>query len=349
MTALVLIGIAAGGLATFAVFQLVRPILGGRMVWPALGAALVSAVATSLVGVLSGAGDLAYFVGLSSFAMPVLVVLEAAAIAAGADRVGRWTLMLAWGVLVFPVVATVPLLATADCVTADCRFEDFGGALPLFLSASVFILLAWLPATATTLRPALDRAALSGGAAAGALLSFWLAFAVWLASLEGAIDSYTPRILLAGVVGPASAAIGWFIFDQLRDIRRHGFRSLGAGIFAGIAATAPGAVSVSFPWSVVVGGLAGVIAGLVYSAPVGQNAGVATRWGLALAAATAVGFLAPPISGDTVGILFSAQVSALFVPAVTFTGVALYALLVSTPAWIVLRRRAGQVRAAATG
>ena len=70
---------------------------------------------------------------------------------------------------------------------------------------------------------------------------------------------------------------------------------------------------------------------------------------LALAAATAVGFLAPPISGDAVGILFSAQVSALFVPAVTFTGVALFSLLVSAPAWIVLRRRAGRARVAQPG
>ena len=40
-----------------------------------------------------------------------------------------------------------------------------------------------------------------------AIVIFWLAFAVWLAHLEGRLDSYVPRILLAalivdGVVNP---------------------------------------------------------------------------------------------------------------------------------------------------
>lgn len=336
MTPLVLIGLAAGCLATLAVFQLVRPVLGGRMVWPAVGAGLASAVVTALVGVLSGAGDLSYFLGLSSFALPVLVLLEAAAIGSGANRVARWVLMLAWGVLVFPIAATVPLLATADCLSNDCRFEDFGGALPLFVSSTVFVVLAWVPAG--TVRTGVNRAPLGPAAAVGAVLCFWFAFVIWLASLEGAIDVYTPRILLAGVLGPASAALGWFIVDRLRNLQRSWVRSLAPGLLAGMLAATPGAVSVSFPWSLVVGGLAGIVAGLVHSASVSRQAGVATRWGITLLAATAVGFLAPPVSGDTVGILFSAQVSALVIPALAFVGVAVYSVVVSAPAWVFLRR-----------
>jgi Amt family ammonium transporter len=57
-----------------------------------------------------------------------------------------------------------------------------------------------------------------------------------------------------------------------------------------------------------------------------------------LLGATAVGFLAPPISGDTVGILFSAQVGVLATPLMAFFGVAIGAALVSAPVWVLLRR-----------
>src|SRR5690606_21829046 len=150
----------------------------------------------------------------------------------------------------------------------------------------------------------------------------------------GAVDVYTPRIVAAGLLGPSAAALGWFLVDRLRDLGRSWVRGLGPGLLAGMLASAPGAVTVSFPWTIVVGGLAGIVAGLVHATAGARQAGVATRWGMTLLAATAVGFLAPPIWGDTVGILFSAQVSALLIPAVAIVGVSLYSLLVSAPAWI---------------
>ncbi len=345
MTPLVVIGLAAGGIATLAVFRLVSPVLAGRMVWPAGGAALASAAVTIPFGVLTRAGTPEYFIGLASFTLPVLILLEAAAIGSGADRTARWVLMLAWGVLVFPVTAVVPLLFTANCIRSDCRFEDFGGALPLFVSSTVFVFLAWLPAGIGR-RRGVDRRALSGGMALVAVASFWLAYVIWLTSLEGDFDVYTPRILVAAAVGPASAALGWLLVDRLRDTHSPPLLSVGCGLLAGMLATTPGAVTVSFPWSVVVGGLAGIVAGLVFSTRAFQSTSVAVRWGLALFSATAVGFLAPPISGDTVGILFSAQVSALAIPAIAFVGVALYSVLVSAPAWILLRRHATRAKAA---
>jgi Amt family ammonium transporter len=340
MTPLVAVGLSAGSVATLAIFLLVRPVLGGRMIWPAIGAVAVTTVVTTTLGVATGAGTIDYFLGLSCFALPVLVLLEAAAIGSGADQVARWILMLAWGILVFPVVAVVPQLAMADCVTADCRFEDFGGALPLFVSSTVFPLLAWLPAGVRPRDAQNEQRALSGMAAVAAVFAVWLSFAAWLASMESAVDAYTPRILLAAFVAPIASAVGWFVVDRLRNIRRRTLRSLAPGLLAGMLAITPGAVSVSFPWSLVVGGLAGIIAGLVHSALDGQPAGMATRWGLVLVSATAVGFLAPPVAGDTVGILFSAQVSALVVPAIAFVGVCLYSVLISAPVWILLRRRA---------
>jgi Amt family ammonium transporter len=334
MTSLfVAISFAAGILATLSIFQLVRPVLGGRMLWPAIAAAVLTTIVTASIGVLTDAARLDYLLGISAFTLPVLVLLEAAAIGSGADRVARWVLMLAWGLIVFPAATLIPPLATAGCRFDGCGIVDFGGALPLFVSASAYVLLAWSPLRA---RPA---ALVRGMEAIAGILGFWIAFAVWLASLEAAFDPYLVRILLAGVVGPVAGALGWLLVDTLKATGRPVTRSLGFGFLAGIAATASGAVTVSFPWSAVVGALAGVVAGIIHAAKPLATAGIAPRWGLSLLGATAVGFLAPPISGDTVGILFSAQVGALWTPIIAFFGVAVGAAAVSAPVWVLLQRR----------
>jgi len=331
-TLFVAISFAAGAFATLAISQLVRPVLGGRMVWPAIAAAVLTTLVTSGLGILSGAARLDYLLGLSAFALPVLVLLEAAAIGSGADRLARWVLMLVWGLVVFPGAALIPLLVTAPCRFSGCGFEDFGGALPLFVSASAYVLLAWTPPGARPLPQVGGREAIAG------VLGFWFAFALWLTSLEADLDAYIPRILLAGVVGPAAAALGWLLVDRAKAIPRAASRSLGFGFLAGIAATASGAVIVSFPWSAVVGALAGIFGALIHSARPLAAGAIAPRWGLTLLGATAVGFLAPPISGDTIGILFSAQVGVLLTPLMAFLGVALGAALVSAPVWVLLRR-----------
>lgn len=334
MTALFVgISFAAGALATLAIFQLVRPVLGGRMIWPAITAAVLTTAVTTTIGVAADIARVDYLLGISAFTLPVLVLLEAAAIASGADGVARWVLMLTWGLIVFPAAALIPLLVTASCRFDGCGIIDFGGALPLFVSSAAYVLLAWSPTRAATVSPARGKEAIVG------IVGFWIAFALWLASLEAAVDTYLPRIVFAGVIGPAAGALGWLLVDQLRATGRPFTRSLGFGFLAGIAATAPGAVAVSFPWSAAVGALAGILGAVILSAKPFVAAGVAPRWGLALLGATAVGFLAPPISGDTVGILFSAQVGVLWAPLLAFLGVTLGAAVISAPVWVFLRRR----------
>lgn len=330
----VAISFAAGAFATLAIFQLVRPVIGGRMIWPAVAAAALTTLVTSGVGSFAGVARLDYLLGISAFALPVLVLLEAAAIGSGADRLARWVLMLVWGLVVFPAAALIPLALTEPCRFSGCGFVDFGGALPLFVSASAYVLLAWSPPGAGT-----EPQQVRGSEAIAGVLGFWLAFAFWLTSLEAAIDPYIPRILLAGAVGPAAGAVGWVLVDKLKAVDRPTTRSLAFGFLAGIAATVPGAVTVSFPWSVVVGALAGIAGALIHAAKPLAVAGTAPRWGLTLLGATAVGFLAPPVWGDTIGVLFSAQVGVLAAPLLAFFGVALGAAVVSAPVWVLLRRR----------
>lgn len=329
----VVISFATGALATLAIFQLVRPVIGGRMIWPAIVAAALTTLVTTCVGVLTDAARLDYLLGISAFTLPVLVLLEAAAIGSGADRFARWVLMLVWGLVVFPGAALIPLLLTESCQYSGCEIIDFGGALPLFVSSAAYVLLAWSPPDVGPLPQVGGNAAIAG------VIGFWIAYALWLASMEADLDPYVPRILLAGAIGPAAGALGWLLVDKLKATGRPFTRSLGFGFLAGIAATASGAVTVSFPWSAVVGALAGIVAAVIHASKPLAAAGIAPRWGLSLLGATAMGFLAPPISGDTVGILFSAQVGVLWTPLLAFLGVAFGAVVVSAPVWVLLRRR----------
>ncbi|HEX7835545.1 MAG TPA: hypothetical protein VF479_08775, partial [Pseudolysinimonas sp.] len=156
MNPIVLVGALAALLAAGSTLVLMRPVLGGRMPWPALAIAVATVVLTVTVGRLVGAASLEFLIGVSVFALPVLVLLQAAAIASGADSFARWLLPGVWGVVVFPVSFIVPLLATRGCLAPDCGFEDFGGALPLIVSAAAFVLPAWLPAGVREQAP-LDR------------------------------------------------------------------------------------------------------------------------------------------------------------------------------------------------
>jgi hypothetical protein len=337
----VAVGVAAALLAAFATFVLVRPVLAGRMAWPALAAWVATAGVTIASGTAFGLAPVVFLVGIVGFALPLLLLLEAAAVASGADAFARWLLMLSWGVVVFPVSALVPLAITADCLASDCGFEDFGAGLPLLVSSSAFVLLAWLPAGVHE-RTGLDRVSNRRGIVAGLVL--WVAAAVWLAHLEGTVDEFTPRILLAAAVVPAAGAVGWLVVDVMRNTRRSTGRSLVLGLVAGMAATLPGAVSVGLPWSPIVGLLAGGLASLLYSLRGVQGTSLAARWGLAMLAAAAVGFLAPPISGDTVGMIFAARASVLSVPVLVFVGVAAFSLAVSAPVWVLVRRHAVRER-----
>lgn len=342
MTALfVAASLVAGVVATVAILQLVRPVLGGRIVWPAFAAGALTLGVTTIVGTLTGAARLDFLIGVAAFTGPVLVLLEAAAIAAGAGRAGRILLMLLWGAVVFPGATLIPLLVTAPCVARSCAIEDFGGSLGLFVSAGAFVVLARVPA-GVPLRES------RGPGAILAVLVFWGAFLLWLTSLEAGFDAFLPRILLAGVVGPIAGAAGWLLTDRLRALERVPTRSLAFGFLAGMLATVPGAVSVVVPWTAVVGVLAGMAAALVHSLPLVARLGTPARWGVTVLVATGIGLLAPPVTGETIGFVFSASVGVLQSPLVAFLGVAAGAILVPAPAWTRLARSRGSSAPAPT-
>jgi Amt family ammonium transporter len=268
-------------------------------------------------------------------------LLLATADGSGADTVARWTLVLAWAVVVFPAAVIVPPLISTRCTALECSIEDFGGALALLISSGSLVLLAWLPAGLAPGRE-LDRG--TWRSVGGPVLLLWLGFAIWLIHLEGAIDAYVPRILMAAVLAPVAGALSWLLVDVLRASGQHPGRSLTFGLVAGMVAILPGAVTVSFPWSLVVGGLAGAVGALVHGARSVAAAGVATRWAVTILVATAIGYFAPPISGDTVGLLFSPRLLGIVPPTLAFAAVVAFSLIASAPLWILLRRHASRAR-----
>jgi ammonia channel protein AmtB len=341
MNPIVIGGVLAALLAAGAILVLMRPVLGDRMPWTAAVVALAAAALSIVVGRLSGAASLEFLIGVSVFALPVLLLLDAAAIASGADRFARRLLLLAWGVVVFPASLLIPLLVTRDCLALECGFEDFGGGLPLIVSSSAFVILAWLPAgvheRAEPARPSSRRVVV-------AVALLWLAVIGWLVHLEGTVDEYTPRIALAAVAVPLASAVGWLAVDRLRNVGRPAARSLLLGLVVGMVVALPGAVSVGMPWAPIAGLLAGAVAGLVFSVSQRDVAGLAARWGMTLLAAIAVAFVAPAVSGDTVGLIFAARVAVLTVPVLVLVAVAAFSLAVSAPVWVLVRQHANRDR-----
>ncbi len=331
VNALVLASILAALVAGAAMLAVVHGTISAETVrrsLPAVVATLAAVAVTTGAGVAADAAPTGFLIALAAFALPVLIGVDATVSASGARGLARWLVPLAWGAVVFPLATIVPLALTRGCTALDCRIDDFGGALPLVVSSAAFALLA-PTARGSGRRP--DRPLFP------AVLVLWLAFAVWIASLEGALDAYIPRILVHALVVPAAAALGWVVVDRLRGVDRPVGRSLIFGLLAGIVAAMPGTVTVGMPWALITGALAGALGGLAFGSrlrPPGPR-----RWALSLLVAALVGLLAPAISGDAAGAIFTARFVGVTTPVLAFAATAIAAAIISVPIWLVVRRQ----------
>lgn len=331
MPELLLVAAAACAAMTVAVLRMVRPPRRAESVIRSLLALVLGGGASVALGAWTGAESVPFLLASSFALVPVALLVDGAAEeAAPGQSVVAWTLVLVWAGIVYPLAAIAPSVVFAGCEDGECRVEDFGGALALFVSAAASVMLAWR-APSSDAREGWGRFALPA-------VAIWASGAVWLSSLEGVVDAYTPRILLAAVLAPVGGAAAWLLVDLLRRARRHPVRSAADGLLAGLVAIAPGAAGISFPWSLAVGALAGAAAALVYGSRRLSSGGRAGHWALVVLASTAVGYLAPAVSGDTVGFVFSGRITALFPPVAAFAAVAGFGLLASIPAWLLARR-----------
>ena len=110
------------------------------------------------------------------------------------------------------------------------------------------------------------------------------------------------------------------------------------GVLAGLVAIVPGAAGVSFPWSLIVGVLAGSAAAIVYGSRRLSSGGRAGHWALVVLTSTAIGYLAPAIAGDTIGFVFTGRLGALVPLVAAFASASALGLLASVPSWLLARR-----------
>lgn len=332
MPELLIVSAVCCAAAAALLLRMLRPDrIGESALRPVVATAIAVAV-TLAVGRATDAGTTEFLIGTAVAVAPVSVLLGAAAEEAVPGRRSvAWSLVLVWAAVVFPTTTIVPALLFARCGSSECRVEDFGGALALLVSSAASALLAWHAPTVSG-REGWTRFLLP-------VLGIWLAVAVWLASLEGVVDDYTPRILLAAVVAPLGGAVAWLLVDVLRRAARHPLRSAADGVAAGLIAIVPGAAGISFPWSLAVGSLAGAAAALVFGARRLAAGGSAGHWALVALTSTAIGYLAPAVSGDTVGFVFSGRIGALVPPVAAFLAVAAFGVVTSAPSWALARRR----------
>ena len=294
---LVVSAIAAIAMAA-AVVWMVRPTDRGEVIIRGAIATLLAAAVTTTAGVLTDVEDPAFLLALSLGAAPVAVLLGAAA---GEAAPGRRSVAR---VLVWPgqgsssrCASSCPRCCTGCAARPNAGSRTSGGGWRCWCRR----------------RP---RCCSPGGRTAGAedrgagcgsphpSPCSGSAAAAWLASLEGAVDEYTARILLAAVLAPAGGRPGVAAgrrsppgADVIRCAR------FADGVLAGTGGDHPRrrervafrGRSSSVRWPV-------RAAALVFGATRIASAGRAGHWALVVLAATAIGYLAPAISGDTVGL-----------------------------------------------
>lgn len=331
MPELLLVAALACAVMTAAVLRMLRPPRPAASVIRSLAAAAVASGVAVGLGMLTGAETTAFLLASAFATAPVAVLLGGAAEEAAPGRSGvAWSLVLVWAAIVFPLTSVVPALLLAACDAPECRVEDFGGGLALLVTSASAVLLAWR-APSSGVREGWGRFALPAGVVC-------LAAAAWLVSLEGVVDAYTPRILTAALLSPVGGAAGWLLVDLLTGTPRHPARSAADGLLAGLVAIVPGAAGVSFPWSLIVGVLAGSAAALVYGSRRLSSGGRAGHWALVVLASTAIGYLAPAIAGDTIGFVFTGRIAAILPPVAAFASAAALGLIASAPSWLAARR-----------
>ncbi|TPW92325.1 hypothetical protein FJ656_35355, partial [Schumannella luteola] len=227
MPELLLVSAFCSALMTAALVRMMRPPRRSEVVIRALLATSGAASVAVFAG-LATAAETAPFLLASAFAVaPIAVLLSGAAeeTAPGRSSVA-WSLVLVWALVVFPVCAVVPPLFFEMCGVSECRVEDFGGGLALLVSSASSVLIAWRAPSAVA-REGWVRFAVP-------VVGVWFAGALWLTALEGVVDEYTPRILLAAVVAPVGGAVAWVLVDLLRQAPRHPLRSAADGLLAGL-------------------------------------------------------------------------------------------------------------------
>lgn len=300
-----------------------------------LGFAAVGVGVTAALGALAGYQDLSFLVGASSASAAVLVPLLGIARAAGMHGRDYVAVGALWSAVVLPPSLVAPLVVV-DAVGDGGGLQDFGGALGLVVSAAAYVLALSAPAVAAD---PVGPARASTPLRVLSVAVFWVVFAVWLTSLEGAVDTFTPRIALAAVLAPLGGGIGWLLVDRLKAVDEPTRRSVRYGVLAGAAAILSCVVAVPLVAAPFVGVVAGCVGAMVHAMPRVRAARVAIRSGVTALAAGGTGLLASAVIGEDAGFVADANVQTFTAHLLAFAAVCAWALGVA-----LLARRVTHLR-----
>ncbi len=242
-----------------------------------------------------------------------------------------------WVAAVFTPVS-ISLFSLDDGVLGNTLATlDLAGALPVLVTAgSTGIVL--LALTRRSVRPAYLPAA-RGWFGLATILVVWALWLVWMAGLEAAVDSVTPRILLSGLLAPLASLCSWLIVQRVRHATTTA-QGVAAGLFCGLVAITPGSGYLGPVGAILTGAIAGAVSALIGFAVVQRTGRPA--WVLAVVLVTGAG-LGTGLLGafaTRFGLMFTGQPEVLMSQFASAALVALWSAGLSAVLWLLLLRRA---------
>jgi ammonium transporter, Amt family len=302
-----------------------------QVLWTAV-LTLCAVVMTTALGAVTGVLAPSIAISISIGAAPVGIALSAAARAADVPRVLALVAAGLWGGVLVPAALVGPQAAVRLCPPTTCVVSDFGGALALVVGLGAFLL---VPASLIRMPDAADVAPRPRGVRLALALGAWAAFAVWLAALEGAVDEYTPRLLLAAVLAPAAGAIGWLLVDRIRGIDATLGRALRLGLLAGAGGVIGPVADIATPWTPLLGLICGIAGALTHDARGLARSRPAVRGAVTAIVVGAIGLASTGIIGQALGFVFAARVDVLGTQLLAVIGTIALGVLLSAPVTVL--------------
>jgi ammonia channel protein AmtB len=319
-------------------------IIGAR-----LGAFALSARSVLVPGgvglVVAAAGWMSGMTGIPAvFAPPVIafgiffgvaVTMRHRERGAGPVRTGLFALIMT--ALVFLPSVTIVFATWYDPFATGIGYIDLGAALPTAVAtgaAVVAVSVIERRSTALRGRPA------QGWSVLWPALVLWVGWVAWLAGLELAIDPQTALIVEDALLMPAAAAIAFALVERARH-RRNTVRGIALGLIAGCAAATPAAGYLIPLLAVVTALLVGAIAALV---PFDDETSGARSIAGSLLIGGGISIVLLGFLAQDVGFIYTGQPEISFGQLLSVALVGVGGFVLAALAWLLLRKRAGEMR-----
>lgn len=219
----------------------------GALAWLSIGPLIAPQVVGPLLLPLTALAGIAVY-------LPTIAVR-----AGGGGPIATLIYGFCWCALVFVPTAIMTFALFDSATPLGLAPLDHGGSLATNVAGGAAALGVLLANGANAPRP--RTATISRGTATAAMLTLSLAWLVWLAAAELAIDEATSSILINGAVGGLGGIAGWLIIQRIRH-QTTTLDAVAAGLLSGLVAVSAGAPLLTPVSASLAGLIAGMAAGL---------------------------------------------------------------------------------------